>query len=375
MSSVLNLYQDIGASPRRFIEQWKEEYKAPVVGYLPYYVPQEIIHAAGILPVGMWGGQVEIAQANSYLQVFACSLVRAVLELRLKNAYQVIAGVIFPSACDHLQELSDIWKTAFANDRVFDLLYPVHRGSKGAVVYLLRLFEELKVWLEEIGQKKITNEALQNAIQLYNEKRSLLRQFASLRSQRPGIISAKEAAIVIKAGLFLPVEKYIQTLRLLLAELEERQSIIRGPKIIITGIMAEPMGLLKIIDELGGVVISDDLLLGERLYRYDVQLNGHPLEALVRHYLGLEPCAILYDPKKPRGEFLVNLAQHTKADGVLVINMKYCEMEEFDYPYIKEDLEQAGIPHLWVEVEQQGVSFEQFRTRLQAFLEMLKARA
>jgi bcr-type benzoyl-CoA reductase subunit C len=374
MTSAINKFKSVVSSPRKVIEQWKDEHKALVIGCAPYYAPQEIIHAAGILPVGIWGGQVEIEQANTHIQVFACSIVRAVLELRLKNVYKMLDGFVFNSTCDHIQALSDIWKVAFADDNVFDLMYPINKNSSGVFAYLLSLFQEFKAWLEDIARKRITHGALHQAIGIYNKKRGLLRRLAGMRAVRPGILSSAEASVVLKAGLFLPVEEYVDLLELLLAELEQEQPAVSGPRIIITGIMAEPVGVLDLLDKLGAVVVGDDLLLGERLYRDDVDENGEPLAALANHFLGLEPCAVIYGPAKPRGKSLIKQVQKTNADGVLVINMKYCEMEEFDYPYIKEDLTEASIPHLWIEVEQQGTSFEQYRTRLQAFIEMLKAR-
>ncbi len=360
------------ANPSTAVTRWKEETAGKVVGCLPIYVPEEIIHSAGALPVGLWGGRTGIEKANAHLQGFACSLVRAVLEYGLKGTYRQVDGFVFPSTCDHIQNMSDIWAKVFPQQPKFDLVYPANRKSRAARGYLMDLYKDFQSWLEKLTGKKITPEKLGRSIGIYNKHRQLMLKLRELRAKRPGSITGGEMAGLVKASLFLPKEEFNVRLEQLLPWLEKREiTAVPRAKLVLTGIMAEPEELLDIMEELGACVVADDLALGARIHRVEVSETGRPLEALVERHLRLGPCSTLFDPEKKRGRYLQQLAEAAGAQGVVFINMKFCEVEEFDYPVIKQELEQVGMHLLFLEIEQQVSSLGQLRTRLQAFVEML----
>ena len=111
---------------------------------------------------------------------------------------------------------------------------------------------------------------------------------------------------------------------------------------------------------------------GSRQFRNLVAEGDEPYMRLAQRFADFEGCATVHDPVKLRGTIIKDLVKENKADGVIVMMMKFCDPEEYDYPYIKTDLEESHIPLLHVEIEQQMDSVEQIRTRLQAFSEMLK---
>ena len=82
-------------------------------------------------------------------------------------------------------------------------------------------------------------------------------------------------------------------------------------------------------------------------------------------------CPFLYEVEKTRGQMLIDLVRQYKADAVVTMLMKFCDPDEFDYPIYKAELEEAKIPHLYLEVEQQMDSFGQAGTRIQSFAEMI----
>jgi len=372
MESVLQSLLEVAANPAQEVTAWKQRTGGKVVGWLPIYVPEEIIHAAGALPVSLWGGRTEIVRADAHLQGFACSVVRAVLEYGLKGAYSMVDGFIFPSTCDHIQNTADIWADLFPPLPKFDLVYPANRQSQAALVYLEQLFTGLEQWLEELTGQEVTEEKLRESIRIYNCYRALLAELYSLRSRRPESLSGPEMGQIIKASLFLEKTEFNRRLSELLPWLENRKAR-PAPKarLAVTGIMAEPLEILAILDELGGAVVADDLALGARILRAPVKEELPPLAALADRHLRLGPCSTLYDCRKGRGAHLQQLVAEHAADGVLFMNMKFCELEEFDYPVLKAELERAGIPLLFLEVEQQMAALGQVRTRLQAFLEVL----
>lgn len=383
LAEIKQQLDDVCRNPGLAVRRWKEQGGGLAVGWTPYYVPRELIWALDMLPVGMWGGPVEIAGAHAHLQSFSCSLVRGILELGLRGTYRILDGVIFPSSCDHLQSLSDIWKKVFVNQRQADLVYPVNRHHPGALAYLQRALSDLTSTLCQWSERTLEAENLHRAIIDYNYNRELLRSLSQERAKHPGCLSPQVMAHAVKAGLFLPVNEHNRLLEVLLDEIKSSPLPLRPPpkaRLLLTGIMAEPEAILSIIEELGATVVADNLALGARQYRQDVALPpGGNLDdlflALAGKFLRQDHCSTLFDPAKSRGEFYRQLAQATGANGIVVINMKFCEIEEFDYPYIREDLDQADIPHLWIEIEQQMGSLAQIRTRLQAFIEMLEQAA
>ncbi|MBS3897868.1 MAG: 2-hydroxyacyl-CoA dehydratase [Dethiobacter sp.] len=372
MESVLQSLLEVAANPSSEVSRWRQRTGGKVVGWLPIYVPEEIIHAAGALPVSLWGGRTEIVRADAHLQGFACSVVRAVLEYGLKGTYNMVDGFIFPSTCDHIQNTSDIWASLFPDRPKFDLVYPANRQSKAAVVYLEQLFADLEQWLEELTGQKVTSEKLRESVKIYNCYRALLADLFSLRSRKPESLSGPEMGQIVKSSLFLEKAEFNRHLSDLLPWLEHRK-VKPAPKarLVLTGIMAEPQEILAILDELGGAIVADDLALGARILRAPVREELPLPAALVDRHLRLGPCSTLYDWRKGRGAHVQHLVAEHAADGVIFINMKFCEAEEFDYPVLKAELEEAGIPLLFLEVEQQMAAMGQIRTRLQAFLEVL----
>jgi benzoyl-CoA reductase/2-hydroxyglutaryl-CoA dehydratase subunit BcrC/BadD/HgdB len=65
------------------------------------------------------------------------------------------------------------------------------------------------------------------------------------------------------------------------------------------------------------------------------------------------------------------MAENTQAQGVIFVLLKFCDPHAFDFPYIKELLDRAGIPSLLLEIEDQQTTLEQLKTRIEAFIELL----
>lgn len=371
MDQHLNYLREAAQNPAQAIMSWKEERGGKVIGCLPIYIPEEIIDAAGALPVYLWGGKTEIDRANAHIQGFACSVVRAVLEYEYKGTYSMVDGFVFPSTCDHIQNTSEIWGKAFPHRLKFDLVYPANRQSEHAKIYLEQIYRQFALWLEELTGNRVDDEALRSSVRKYNRYRELMSELYALRAKSPESITGVEVENIVKAALFLSKDEFNRRLEALLPWLLQR-NIRKKPKLrlVLTGILAGEE-IIELIEDLGGCIVADDLALGSRLHRIRADDRMEPLDALVGRHLALGPCSTLYDPNKSRGPFLERLCRETEADAVIFINMKFCEAEEFDYPVLLTDLEKAGIPLLFIEVEQQMSSLGQLRTRLQAFMEML----
>lgn len=145
----------------------------------------------------------------------------------------------------------------------------------------------------------------------------------------------------------------------------------KGLRLVVTGISMEPEALLDVMDNCGVTVVADDLAQESRQFGRPGEPQGTVLSRMARNFLGMSGDPLVWDQEKHRGEKLIRLAQESKADGVLVIMMKFCDPEEFDYPIYKKELEAAGIPILYTETELSMTSMAHLQTRLEGFGEML----
>jgi benzoyl-CoA reductase/2-hydroxyglutaryl-CoA dehydratase subunit BcrC/BadD/HgdB len=376
-SDILDTMRKVTENPGAAVEEFKSMTGRPAIGCAPEYCPEEIIYAAGMLPVGLWGGRTSISQATMYFPAFACSLVQTTLELGMRGVYDnLLSGVIIPAHCDHLKCFGQDWKVAVPQVRFIPLVHPCNRKLEAAVPYLKSEYARIRRALEEIGGTPITDEALSGAIDIYNRHRQALRDFTKVAREYPQTITPVIRHLVIKSGYFMDKELHAGLVKRLMARLQQLPpEEWPGKKVLLTGIMAEPNEFLNLFAENDLAVVADDLAQESRQFRVDVPEGCEPLERLARCWSLMEGCSLLYDPQKKRRFMLKDLAEESGADGVVACIMKFCELEEFDYPLYSKTLESAGIPLLYLEVDNIGRSLEQARTRIQSFAEMLAARS
>jgi benzoyl-CoA reductase subunit C len=161
----------------------------------------------------------------------------------------------------------------------------------------------------------------------------------------------------------------------LLSELTERKPApMEYKRIFLSGHLCQgpKPDILGLIEGTGCHIVDDDLYTGDRYYAQDVAVNGKPFENLAKRFLE----RTIPVPTRSYGrikwdQYVLERAKNCEAQGVIVLIAKYCEPHLFHYPFIKEALADAGIPHLMLETEHEMVSLEGMRTRLQAFIEML----
>jgi len=370
VETILSQFAAIAANPKKAMDDYKAETGKGAIGILPLYAPEELIHATGYLPMGIWGGQKQITKARTYLPAFACSIMQQVMELQCAGAYDDLAAVLISVPCDTLKCLSQKWK---GTSPTIVFTQPQNRGLDAANNFLVEEYKLIKTRLEEIVGAPITNADIEASITVYNENRAVMREFVKVAADYPQIIDPVKRHAVFKARMFMEKSKHTALVKELLAEIKAMPvEAWTGKKVILTGIMAEPNELLDIFKEFGIAVVDDDLAQESRQIRIDV-IDGEdgPLYRLARVWQQLYGCAVATDTKKVRGKMLINKVAQTGADAVIVCMMKFCDPEEWDYPVYYREFEEKGIRSLLIEVDQESTSFEQAKTRIQSFVEML----
>ena len=371
VEAILSQLKDIAANPKKAMDDYKAETGKGAVGIMPIYAPEEMVHATGYLPMGIWGAQGKtISKARTYLPPFACSIMQQVMELQCEGAYDDLAAVLFSVPCDTLKCLSQKWK---GTSPVIVFTHPQNRGLEAANTFLVKEYELVKAQLEHYLGVTITNAALERSIAIYNENRQVMREFVKVAAEYPQVIDAVSRHAVFKARQFMLKEKHTELVKELIAEVKAMPvQPWTGKKVIVAGILLEPNELLDIFNEFGLAIVDDDLAQESRQIRVDI-LDGEegPLYRMAKAWQQMYGCSVATDTKKGRGKMLMNKMAQTGADAVIIAQMKFCDPEEWDYPVMYRELEERGVKNLMIEVDQEVTSFEQVKTRLQSFVEMM----
>jgi len=366
--------REISQHPKKAVARAMQETGKKAVGCFPIYTPDEIIYAAGLLPIGMWGGPALGPLADKYLPSFCCSVMKANTEQALKGDYDGLSAVVVTAFCDTLKCIMENWKVSLPNLKVLPIVYPQNRKTEAGKAFFRAELERFAGALEEATGAAITSESLVAAVELYEEYRTAMREFVDAVSAKPGVLSALDRHHIIKAAYFMDKKDYIPKIRAVTegvkaAEIPEKRRSYK--KIILSGILCEPDALLETIDECGFSVAADDLAQETRQFRTAAPHGADGYARLVERLALQDGCAFLYDADKKRGAMLIELAKKVGVDGIVFNQLKFCDPEEFDWPIVKRELEEAGIPCLYLETEQQMDSAEQAHTRLQTFAETL----
>ncbi|MFH1003029.1 MAG: 2-hydroxyacyl-CoA dehydratase family protein [Chloroflexota bacterium] len=385
METVLAKFRAAAQQPYPSLADTKKHGGRPVIGCLPMYIPEEMVHAAGMLPVVLLGDDQPITAANEHIQTNTCEVVRGTLDLAVRGGLDCLDGIVFSDICDPVQYLSGIWKLVhpFPYFHVLDIPHKLDGTGRD---YLLTVWQRFRTSLEDLNGRKIGDDALRQSIALYNRNRALLRQIYQWRRANPGLISANDIAAVVRAGMVMPREEHNRWLTELLAQAKKKPKAAAGNqvKLFLAGTLcAEPhREILRLVEELGGVIVDDEIYVGARYFATDVAEGGDPMAALADHYGQRWPCTTMHYPEiYPRQgdggqrdytRSLIEMYRQSGARGIIMLIVLFCDPYSFNYPTIKERLAAAGVPALMMETEHQMGAMEQVRTRLQAFIEMLK---
>jgi benzoyl-CoA reductase subunit C len=335
------------------VKQWKAA--APgrkAIGYMPIYVPREIVHAAGMLPVGIFGGgdQMEVIQGDAYYQSYICRIPRSTVELGLTGKLDCLDGMLFPSICDVIRNLSGMWQIMFKDKYVkyFDLPQNYDDATGGS--FYIHEMRTLRDDLATLGGTAITDEKLKASIAVYNENRKAVRELYAYRAQKPWQAPTSEVYLVLRAGCVLPPQDHTKLIREYLVEADREKRPQRdNARVVLTGSFCEqpPLGLIKSIEMAGCYVVDDDFQLIQSWLLDDVPLEGDPLEELSKAFLHRSAAtSSKYDEKKEdKGKFLLHQVKVRGAEGVIFAAPSFCDPALLERPMLQEILARHKIPY------------------------------
>ena len=377
IAHATQLFEDLHFVAAR---EWKAvDPERKVVGYMPIYVPREIIHAAGMLPLGIVGGgdQLEVIHGDAYYQSYICRIPRSTIELGVSGRLDFVDGMLFPSICDVIRNLSGMWKLMFPHvyTRYFDVPQ-TYRDEIGGNFYVNEL-AELRHDLGKLRGRPITDEELCRSIEVYNENRRLVRELYDFRAEQPWQVPASEVYLLMRAGLVLSVEQHSVMLREYLAAVRSEKRPKRDNcRVVLTGVFCEqpPLNLIKSLELSGCYVVDDDLLLVTRWLTVDVPTDGDPLRNLALAFLHhSESTAAKFEPNQSeKGQHLVRAVKRTRAEGVIFASPSFCDPALLDRPILQHVLAAAGIPYIAFKYAENSGQMQPIREQAGTFADSIK---
>jgi bcr-type benzoyl-CoA reductase subunit C len=366
-------FHEIVNNVSRTIIRNEKELGRPVIGVMPAYFPMELIYAAGGYPVQLWGNNLPLEKSDAYLQSYCCSVARSVLELELRGISKMVKAYAFTSLCDTLINLREIYRRLFAKPTL-QLSIPITQTAEARRTYLKNVLKTVTAGLEEITGQQITPASLIESATLYGRTRSLQRKLYNIRRQKPGLMNNHDFYTALKAGFFLPAGAYNQMLNTLLQNLETIPPPQDSrPKVLISGMVFDPLENYKIFDELKIDIVDDDLANGWRtVSKKNLQVEDL-LEGVTDYLFNPAPCCCIYNPDNDRHSYLLDKVKQSGADGVLFWYIKFCEPDAFDRPQLMNRLKAEDIPAAFIDMELTMSNFEAIKTRINAFCEILES--
>lgn len=358
-----------------------------ILGYVCLHAPLEMITALRIVPFRMLGDIDEPpTQVDRFLPPAFCPFIRSVFNFSMKGEYDFLDGMILVHSCDAMERTGRIWESVVDHPYFHFMDLPT-KVSQRHQNFFREGLNDFKKTLEELISKELSSEELKKAIENHNEQRGLVRNLYEMTKKVPPKISGSEILQVIGAITSIPAEEGNKLLREVLAEIRKRKSAkFKGPRIFVWGSVLDHPAFVEMIEDLGAHVVIDDLCTGTRGYWADVKLNGDLLGSLAYHYLVELRCPrtfkeALSDRRRKdysadleeRFGYLREFAKTWKVDGAILQPVKYCDCHGFEVPQVKDYFNNLGIPNLLLEYNYTISDREILKTRVEAFLEMLRS--
>ncbi len=376
LSRAQALYEDVDY---KAVAEWKSRVPGRrAIGYMPIYVPRELIHAAGMLPVGVFGGgdRLEIIRGDAYFQSYICHIPRSTIELALSGRLDALDGMLFPSICDVIRNLSGMWTMLFPGSYVRYVDLPQNYDARVGGEFWRRELTAIREDMARLAGRKISDRNLRNSIQVYNHNRHAIRDLYHARSESPWLYPISQVYTILRAGSVLPPEEHTTMVRRYLETASQGSALPEDrSRVVLTGMFCEqpPLALLITLERAGCWIVNDDLLLGLRWFTGEVPEVGDAIENLAQAYLTQSAeTASCYAPNGQRGRWLVDSVRQNHADGVIFCAPSFCDPALLEQPMLVTALEREHIPHTQFKYSEDTGQFAVIREQAGTFSDSIR---
>ena len=368
-----------GIRPAELIEHQKKGGKG--FGTFCVYVPDEIVFAADAIATGLCGGsQFWVPGGEKVLPTNTCPLIKASVGARIDRTcpfFRIADMYVGETTCDGKKKA---WEILAEDVPVHVMNLPQMKRAKDVQAWAEEI-ETFKNIVEEFTGNKVTADKLAESIKLINNKRKALERLYDLRKNETLPISGCDALLISQIAFYDDPARFTQMTNKLCDELEKRVAdgvsvVPAGTKrIMLTGTpLAIPNWKLhNIVETSGAAVVCEEMCTGTRYFEKLVDESGTTLEeqyqALANRYMNIN-CAC-FTPNSGRIDDILRLAKEYKVDGIIDVNLKFCNLYDTEGYFVERAMKEAGIPVLGIETDYTDSDAQQLRTRVSAFIEML----
>ncbi|MFX1462009.1 MAG: benzoyl-CoA reductase, bzd-type, subunit N [Promethearchaeota archaeon] len=355
-----------------YAKKWKERTGGKIIGYFCTYVPEEILYAADILPVRILGSHEPQDVSEPHIFAMFCPFCRDCLAQGLKGRYDYLDGIMIAQSCLHIRQAFTSWDLHIPVDYKYYLPHPMNVQSSHAVPYLTEELKLFKKSVEEWAGKQISDEDVKRGIEIMNKNRRLLQKVYELRKNPNPPLTGLEAMHMVVSSQMIDKQEHSKALEELLQKLPSRSLDEPGERLMILGSEDDDTEFVAMVEDLGARFVIDDHCTGTRYFNTLVNTNGDPLGSIAERYVKRTPCPSKDWPQRTRLESIIQLAKEYDVQGAIIMQMKFCDPHELDTVIIKETLEkELNIQTLFLEFDV-TVPIGQFKTRVEAFLEIIR---
>jgi len=371
-ADLFRKFRDWEQNRHEYAREWKKRTGGKVMGFFCTYAPEELMHAAGILPVRILGSHEPQDVTEPHIFAMYCPFCRDCLAQGLKGRYDYLDGIMISQSCMHIRQAFTSWQKHVPVDYSYYLPMPHHVQSPRAIPFLKSELVAFKKSLEEWTGKKIGDDALKEAIDTYNANRRLMKDIYKLRRSDPPPMTGEEAMEMVIANQMTDKAEHNEALKNLAGQLPGR-NIGRdvGVRLMVLGSENDDLEFIRMVESCGATFVTDDHCTGTRYFWNEVGDSDDLLNALAIRYVTRPPCPTKDWPERQRIPHILSLAKEWNVQGAVLVQQKFCDPHELDIPAIKKALEAEGIKTLFLELDV-TVPIGQFKIRTEAFLEMLR---
>ena len=349
------------------------------IGFLFPDVPEEMIHAYGVLPVSVSGIPGNVKYAYGYLPSFSCAPNVGPFESALSGELGPINGLIIPYACDATRALSQVWEATFPDHFTHALWLPKKSGGTAPKAFFKQELLRMKDALSHFTGRCISDQDIRESIKIYNQHRNLLRTLNGYRLENPSLLSNTDFMAIVKSSMTMPKKEHTEQVVQLLEALKEfgtgqESSPNESIRIFVFGMICENRAIFQCLDKADLTIAEDNLCNGFRYFDDDVKESGDPVDNLVARHFKRDPMGCYQYSREDWHRYITDKVRKNRIDGVVYMIPKHCEVVRFDYPMIKEVLEENDVPLILIETDDLSGSVGQIETRIEAFAEMLRGR-
>lgn len=342
-----------------------------VMNYACIYIPEEILHAAGVVTMRILGTHEETPIGDAYIHNNMCTYLRSCGQELFTGKLDHLDGFISCNSCDHTRRFYDTFKHFKSSPFMYNMHLP-HKTDEQSLNFYLDSVKDFKNAVEDHLKVTITDEKLWESIKLFNETRKLLNEIWELRKSYNPPITGSEALDIVLAGLVQPREKYNQMLKEILPVLKQRvpdDGREDLPRVMLMSSEMDDSAYLKIIEEQGCLIVTDDVCIGTRYFATPVdETMSDPFEAIAKRYLQGNTCPRFYNGTLDSAMKLYN---DYECEGIIYIQLKFCDLTGGFYVILKDTLKETETPILYLDREYVQTGIGQMKTRVQAFLESM----